>query len=176
MGDGEWKYNRELAELLVDPYLHILREHIDKIRSPDTGVEGKREHVQDIEDLLTRGGISTRTSILNEFASILALLDILEVADEVCAMLGHISQNVPVLIDKLISLGMFDRLRGLYKKKESAVGRIVFLLCAISNGTKDFEAKFIDAGGKEFLCEMQQSRFANPTAQQRIQHMLASID
>lgn len=158
-------YDRELVGVLVDPYLHVLKEHLDRLESPDVGREQKLEHIEDIEDMLTKSEVSTSPSVLGEFPRFVSLLRDTEISDPMTVMIGHISQNVQVVASKFLSLGIFPALRTLYAAKPSSLNKTAFLLQVLLHTLPSALGTLKDEGLAGFVAE---ATGGSPTTQERM--------
>jgi hypothetical protein len=152
---GSFKYDREVAEMIANPYPHLLRECIEKVKGAEASTEEKKGALDDIEHLMARGIVSDRGT-LDLFGELISLLDVSEVSREVCVMLGHVVQNVPVAIDELVKCGVIRHLQKVFERDRETGDKVVFLLAVVANGTDEERvAKVLGEEGQSLLSSIE---------------------
>ncbi|KAI5190819.1 hypothetical protein NEMIN01_1221 [Nematocida minor] len=130
-------YDKETAEIFSDPYAYAVDMHIENIKKPENTVEIKKEYIQGLETILVRQDISTATSIFPKLEKCVELIDTPSVESDMCAMLGHIAQNVEPVAKELLRCKVFSKCIDLYKSKPETVNKILFLFTVINNTVAD---------------------------------------
>lgn len=140
MEKKEEAYNKEDAEIFMDPYKYAVEVHIKNIKKKENTPEVKQEYIQGLETILVRQDISTAASIFPMIESCVDLIDTKDVEEDICVMLGHISQNVYAVAKELIRCKIFSKCISLYKRKPQTIKKILFLFTVIKNTVSDLPA------------------------------------
>ncbi|EIJ87375.1 hypothetical protein NEPAR06_0918 [Nematocida parisii] len=148
MEEKNIEYDKEMAEIFVDPYKYAVTVHISNIKSPNNTVEIKKEYIEGLETILVKQDISTAASIFKMLGDCTDLISVPGVEDDVCRMLGYIAQNVEPVAKELLRCGVVKKCMDLYKDKPEAVNGIVFLFTILNNTLSDFSAE-IKASGED---------------------------
>lgn len=138
-------YSKETAEIFADPFGYVVDVHIENIKKDENTVDVKKEYILGLETILVRQDVSTAPSIFVKIKDCVSLLEVPEVEEEVCAFLGHISQNVQPVAKEIVKCQILSKCMGVYEKKPETINKIVFLLIVLNNTLKDFAGELLSA-------------------------------
>ncbi|KAI5134161.1 hypothetical protein NEAUS04_0520 [Nematocida ausubeli] len=133
MEEKQMEYDKETAEIFNDPYRYAVDLHIKNIRSDANTVEIKKEYILGLETILVKQDISTAISIFARIGECVDLIDVQEVEEDVCGMLGFISQNVEPVAREMVRCRVVEKAIALYKRKPEAVDAIILLFTILNN-------------------------------------------
>ncbi|KAH9385940.1 uncharacterized protein NEMAJ01_0836 [Nematocida major] len=171
-------YDKSTAKMFLDPYKYVIEVHIENIQKPENTVEIKKEYITGLETILVRQDISTASSIFPLIAKCVGLLDVPGLEEDVCVMLGHISQNVEPVARELVRCQVLSRCMELYRKRPEAVNKMLFLLTVINNTVKDLRSA-LEASGQDpaaLKCISATDEHMSEKSKERLCDILSSLN
>ncbi|KAI5171205.1 hypothetical protein NEFER03_0607 [Nematocida sp. LUAm3] len=145
MEKKNFTYDPEIAQIMADPYLHAVQMHIENVEKEENTTEVKKEYILGLETLLVNQDLSTASSIIQEIGNMPRLVHIPGVEPDVCVMLGHISQNVQEVAQKLIDGRIFSECIKLFKTRPTALSKILFLFTVLNNTLPSMRESLLSA-------------------------------
>lgn len=153
MNKKNFTYDPEVAKIMADPYLHAVQMHIENIEKEENTTEVKKEYILGLETLLVNQDLSTTPSIIGQIGKMPRLVHVPGVEADICVMLGHISQNVQEVAQKLIDEKIFSECMSLFERRPSALNKILFLFTVLNNTLPSMRASLLRAKEDPLLLE-----------------------